>query len=117
MSSCFWHLKSANVMLKIAQDELYNNDYVTINASLKALEEIIDAYCANHNIHFHDEPNTAWKNRIEWIEKNEEKKLYNEFYEIMDLISFFFRTKDECYLEQTLSMIKRNINVLQIRSK
>ena len=110
MSSYIWHLKFANTMIKIAQDELYTNKYVTINSTLKAFEEIIDAYCALSNLHFHEDPVTGWKNRIEWLK---DQNLYIEWKKMIDLINLFFKNKSDKYIIEIVSMAKKNIKNLE----
>ncbi|HET9808017.1 MAG TPA: hypothetical protein VFP49_14035 [Nitrososphaeraceae archaeon] len=111
MSSYIWHLRFANTMIKIAEDELHKNKYVTINSILKAFEEIIDAYCALSNLHFHEDPTTGWKNRIEWIK---DKSLYREWKKMIDLIDLFFKNKSDEYIIEIISIAKKNINNLEI---
>lgn len=98
-------------MIKIAEDELHKNKYVTINSILKAFEEIIDAYCALSNLHFHEDPITGWKNRIEWIK---DKSLYLEWKKMIDLIDLFFKNKSDEYIIEIISIAKKNINNLEI---
>lgn len=113
MSSYIWHLKFANTMIKIAEDELYTNKYVTINSTLKAFEEIIDAYCALSNLHFHEDPVTGWKNRIEWL-KDKDKNLYMEWKKMIDLINLFFKNKyDKYIIEEIVSIAKKNIKNIE----
>lgn len=110
MSSYIWHLKFANTMIKIAEDELPTNKYVTINSTLKAFEEIIDAYCALSNLHFHEDPVTGWKNRIEWLK---DQNLYIEWKKMIDLINLFFKNKSDKYIIEIVSMAKKNIKNLE----
>ncbi|HSF00150.1 MAG TPA: hypothetical protein VLA48_04575 [Nitrososphaeraceae archaeon] len=112
MSSYFWHLKFASTMIKIAEDEVYKNKYVTINSALKAFEEIIDAYCALSNLHFHEDPATGWKNRIDWIK--EDKNLYLEWKKMIDLINLFFKDKSDKYVIEIISIARKNIKNLEI---
>ena len=112
MSSYIWHLKFANTMIKIAEDELHTNKYVTINSTLKSFEEIIDAYCALSNLHFHENPATGWKNRIEWL-KDKDKNLYIEWKKMIDLINLFFKNKSDKYIIEIVSMAKKNIKNLK----
>ncbi|HEX6294469.1 MAG TPA: hypothetical protein VFZ46_04890 [Nitrososphaeraceae archaeon] len=110
MSSYIWHLKFANTMIKIAEDELPTNKYVTINSTLKAFEEIIDAYCALSNLHFHEDPVTGWKNRIEWLK---DQNLYIEWKKMIDLINLFFKNKSDKYIIEIVSIAKKNIKNLE----
>ena len=111
MSSYFWHLKFASTMIKIGEDEVHKNKYVTINSALKSFEEIIDAYCALSNLHFHEDPATGWKKRIEWIE---DKSLYLEWKKMIDLINLFFKDKSDKYIIEIISITKKNIKNLEI---
>jgi hypothetical protein len=97
--------------MNIAEDELHTNNYVTINASLKAFEEIIDAYCALCGLHFHEDPSTGWKKRMGWMV---EKSLYDEWKKIFELIDLFFKNNNDKYIKEIISIIKKNINNLEI---
>jgi hypothetical protein len=108
--SYIWHIKFADTMIKIAEDELYKNNYVTINSILKAFEEIIDAYCALSNLHFHEDPSTGWRNRIEWIK---DKNLYSEWKKMIDLVDLFFKNRSYIYAKKVISIAKENLQILE----
>ena len=99
-------------MIKIGEDELHKNNYVTINAALKSFEEIIDAYCALSGLHFHEDPSTGWKKRIVWIV--EKSLLYEEWEKIFELIDLFFKNNNDKYIKEIISIIKKNKNNLEI---
>lgn len=111
MSSYIWHIKFAKVMTEIAEHELYKNNYVVINSVLKAFEEMIDAYCALSNLHFHEDPTTGWKNRIEWIKG---KRLYYDWERIIYLINLYFKEKCEDHVEEVISIVKKNISIIEL---
>lgn len=111
MTSYIWHITFAKMMIEIAENELYKNSYVTINSILKAFEEIIDAYCALSNLHFHEDPSTGWKNRIEWIKDN---NLYSEWKRILGLIDLFFITKSDVYVKELIFITKENLEILEL---
>ena len=98
MSSYLWHLKFASTMIKIGEAELHKNNYVTINAALKSFEEIVDAYCALSDLHFHEDPSTGWKKRIVWMV---EKSLYEEWERIFELIDLFFKNNILFFLKDS----------------
>ncbi len=61
-----WHARFALQMLEIAGAQ--KNAWVACHAILRAFEEVIDAYCAQDGLHFHDDyPVEAWKKRTEWL--------------------------------------------------
>jgi hypothetical protein len=97
--------------MNIAEDELHKNNYVTINAALKSFEEIVDAYCALYGLHFHEDPLTGWKKRIVWMV---EKNLYEEWEKITELVDLFFKNNNDKYIKEITSIIKKNINNLEI---
>lgn len=99
-------------MINIGEDELHKNNYVTINAALKSFEEIIDAYCALSGLHFHEDPSTGWKKRIVWMV--EKSLLYEEWEKIVELIDLFFKNNNDKYIKEIISIIKKNINNLEI---
>lgn len=99
-------------MIKIGEDELYINNYVTIHSALKSFEEIVDAYCALSGLHFHEDPSTGWKKRIVWMV--EKSLLYEEWEKIFELIDLFFKNNNDKYIKEIISIIKKNINNLEI---
>lgn len=58
-------------MLSLAKHSLKVQDYpAAAEATLRALQEVIDAASASEGFHFHDDfPNEGWRKRIEWIRK------------------------------------------------
>ena len=90
--------------MKIAEDELHKNNYVTIHAALKSFEEIVDAYCALFGLHFHEDPSTGWKKRIVWMV---EKSLYEEWEKIIELVDLFFKNNNDKYIKEIISIIKK----------
>lgn len=63
-----WHLKFALQMAEMAEKESSRNAWVACHAVLRAFEEVIDAYCANEDLHFHDDyPIEAWEKRTKWL--------------------------------------------------
>ncbi|MGZ5471474.1 MAG: hypothetical protein ACXWE0_07355 [Nitrososphaeraceae archaeon] len=111
MSSYFWHLKFASTMINIAEAEIHKNNYVTINAALKSFEEIVDAYCALSGLHFHEDPSTGWKKRIGWMV---ERSLCDEWKKIIELVDLFFKNNNDKYIKEIISLIKKNIDNLEI---
>lgn len=92
-------------MIKIGEDELYINNYVTIHSALKSFEEIVDAYCALSGLHFHEDPSTGWKKRIVWMV--EKSLLYEEWEKIFELIYLFFKNNNDKYIKEIISTIKK----------
>ena len=78
-------------MIKIGEAELHINNYVTINTALKS---------------------TGWKKRIVWMV--EKSLLYEEWEKIFDLIYLFFKNNNDKYIKEIISIIKKNINNLEI---
>jgi hypothetical protein len=99
-------------MIKIGEAELHINNYVSIHAALKSFEEIVDAYCALSDLHFHEDPSTGWKKRIVWM--IEKSLLYEEWEKIFELIYLFFKNNNDKYVKEIISIIKKNINNLEI---
>lgn len=69
MASREGHARFAGWLLSLAQRSLESGDYgVTISAAVRGLEEVIDAYTAEENLHFHDDyPGEGWAKRQEWL--------------------------------------------------
>lgn len=72
MASREGHARFAGWLLSVAQRSLESGDYAAaISSAVRGLEEVIDAYAAEDDLHFHDDyPGAAWARRQEWLRSN-----------------------------------------------
>jgi len=68
MGSAVRHASVTEENLKGAQEELKNGRFSNVGLlSLRALEQMIEACAAKENLHFHEHPRTAHRNRRDWL--------------------------------------------------
>jgi len=91
MSSYEWHMLMAKYMIDIAKK---SKPITSAYALLIAFEEIIDAYAAKEDKHFHEEYLAiAYNKRLEFMK---EHKIINQWYELTNLCNLVVSGKYYC---------------------
>jgi len=107
-----WHLKFAQQMVDLADRERnYKSPWVACHAILRAFEEIIDAYGAQEDLHFHDiYPNEAWLKRIGWI-RSSKLDLLKDWNDLTSLCALILTGQSGNVISQMLDIVRNRLGM------
>ncbi len=106
MSSYEWHTLMAKCMMDIAR---CSKPIAASYALIVAFEEMVDAYAAIEDKHFHEEYLAdAYKKRLEWMNKH---NIIDRWYELTHLCNLVVRGRYEC-IEDIFKIVQDSIYIM-----
>ena len=110
------HVAIAEENLKGASDELKNRRFSNVGLlALRALEQMIEACIAKVNLHFHEHPRRAHRNRRNWLRTNHPDLLYawDELWGIYGALGYGGLNGERA--EQAVKIVSRAVRELSRR--
>jgi len=112
------HANIAEENLKGAQEELKSRRFSNVGLlSLRALEQMVEACAASEDLHFHEHPRTAHKNRRNWLKMRHPDllEMWDQLWGIYGALGYGGLNGERA--EQALAVLRKCLSELIRREK